>query len=106
MSAISARSIRPPFSTITRPRLVPISSAAYRPPRVSVGSPAAGRADGVVVRGARRGADRELDGLLRAAVRLADDHVLRDIDEAPGEVAGVGRTQGGVSEALAGAVGR
>ena len=51
-------------------------------------------------------ANRQLDVLLGAAVVLADDHVLRDVDEAPGEVPRVGRAERGVGEALAGAVGR
>src|SRR4051812_42567527 len=63
-------------------------------------------ADEVVVRVAGRGADRELDVALGAAVRLADDHVLRDVDQAPGEVARVGGAQRGVGEALARAVRR
>ena len=41
----------------------------------------------------------------RAAVVLAGDDVLRDVDEAPGEVPGVRGAEGGVREALAGAVG-
>ena len=43
---------------------------------------------------------------LGAAVLLAGDDVLGDVDQAPGEVPGVGRAQGGIGEALAGAVGR
>ena len=43
------------------------------------------------------------DAEARAAVVLADDQLLGDVDEAPGEVAGVGGAQGGVDEALAGA---
>ena len=39
-----------------------------------------------------------------AAVGLADDDVLGDVDETAGQVAGVGRTQRGVGETLAGAV--
>ena len=39
----------------------------------------------------------------RAAVLLADDELLGDVDETAGEVAGVGGPQGGVDEALAGA---
>ena len=42
---------------------------------------------------------------LGAAVVVAGDDVLRDVDQAPGQVPGVGRAQGGVGEALAGAVG-
>ena len=41
----------------------------------------------------------------RAAVVLGDDHVLRDIDEAAGEVAAIGGAQGGVGQPLAGTVG-
>src|SRR6185437_11471231 len=40
----------------------------------------------------------------RAAVEPADDHVLAHVHEPPGQVARVGRAQGGVGEALAGAV--
>ena len=43
--------------------------------------------------------------LLGAAVVLAGDHVLGDVHQAPGEVPGVGGAQGGIGEALAGAVG-
>ena len=43
--------------------------------------------------------------LLGAAVVLAGDDVLGDVHQAPGQVPGVGRAQGGVGEALAGAVG-
>ena len=42
----------------------------------------------------------------RAAVELADDGVLRDVDEAAGEVPGVRRLERGVGETLAGAVRR
>ena len=41
-----------------------------------------------------------------AAVVLVDDDVLGDVDEAPGEVAGVGRLEGRIGEALSGAVRR
>ena len=44
--------------------------------------------------------------LLGAAVVLAGDDVLGDVDQAPGQVARVGRPEGGVGQALAGAVGR
>ena len=47
-----------------------------------------------------------LDAVERAAVELGDDRVLRDVDEAAGEVTGVRRLERGVREALAGAVGR
>ena len=50
--------------------------------------------------------DLRLDPVLGAAVLLADDHVLRHVDQAPGEVARVGGAQRRVGEALAGAVGR
>ena len=49
---------------------------------------------------------RRLEVLLGAAVLLADDHVLRDVDQAAREVAGVGGAQRGVGQALAGAVRR
>ena len=42
----------------------------------------------------------------RAAVVLGDDDVLRDVDEAAGQVAGVGGLQRGVGETLARAVRR
>ena len=42
--------------------------------------------------------------VLAAAIRLGDDGVLRHVDETAGEVARVGRLQGRVGEALAGAV--
>src|SRR5215207_58062 len=48
----------------------------------------------------------QLDRVLGAAVLLADDHVLGDVDETPRQVARVGRAERGVGEALAGAVGR
>ena len=41
-----------------------------------------------------------------AAVFLADDHVLRDVDEPARQVARVGRTQRGIGETLARAVRR
>ena len=40
-----------------------------------------------------------------AAVVLADDELLGDVDETPGQVARVGGAQGGVGQTLAGAVG-
>ena len=49
---------------------------------------------------------RHLDVLLGAAVLLADDHVLGDVDQTPGQVARVGRAERRVRESLAGAVGR
>ena len=50
--------------------------------------------------------ERQLDEVLRLAVLLADDHVLRDVDETPRQVARVGGAERRVGEALAGAVGR
>ena len=47
-----------------------------------------------------------LDAVERAAVDLRDDHVLRDVDETPRQVAGVRRLERGVRETLAGAVRR
>src|SRR3972149_1382611 len=41
----------------------------------------------------------------RAAVLFQDDHVLGDVDKAPGEVAAIGGAEGGISQPLAGAVG-
>src|SRR4051794_19776567 len=48
---------------------------------------------------------RQLERLLRAAVLDPDDDVLRGVDQTPGQVTRVGRAQGGVREALTGAVG-
>src|SRR5699024_10525967 len=50
-------------------------------------------------------ADRQRQAAARAAVRLADDDVLRDVDEATREVTGVRGAQRRVREALAGTVG-
>ncbi len=47
-----------------------------------------------------------LDAVHRAAVDLVDDHVLRHVDEAAGQVARVRRLQRGVGQALARAVRR
>src|SRR4029079_14629002 len=49
---------------------------------------------------------RKRDVVRRAAVLLADDHVLRDVDEASRQVARVGRAERRVGETLTGAVGR
>ena len=49
---------------------------------------------------------RDVDPLERAAVVLVDDDLLADVDELPRQVAGVGRLEGRVGQALAGAVGR
>ena len=46
------------------------------------------------------------DAVLGAAVVLVDDHVLRHVDQAPGQVARVGGSDGGVGQTLAGAVRR
>ncbi len=48
----------------------------------------------------------QLDVVGRAAVEITDDHVLRDVDEAPRQVPRVGGAQSGVGEALAGTVRR
>ncbi len=49
---------------------------------------------------------RDVDALERAAVVLVDDDLLADVDELAGQVAGIGRLEGRVGQALAGAVGR
>ena len=49
---------------------------------------------------------RDADAVERAAVELGDDRVLRDVDEAAREVAGVRRLERGVGEALTRAVRR
>ena len=46
-----------------------------------------------------------LDAVQGAAVVLVDDHVLGHVHQLAGEVAGVGGLEGGVGQALAGAVG-
>jgi hypothetical protein len=43
---------------------------------------------------------RDLDAVERAAVVLGDDRVLRDVDQAPGQVAGVGGLERGVGRPL------
>ena len=63
-------------------------------------------ADQVVVQRAVLLADRHLDVVLGLAVLDPHDHVLGDVDQPPRQVARVGGAQGGVGEALAGAVGR
>src|SRR3954453_4878316 len=65
-----------------------------------------GAADQHLVRVAGWHPQRGLDVLVRAAVLDPDDHVLRDVDQAPGEVARVGGAQRGVGQALAGTVRR
>ena len=47
-----------------------------------------------------------LDAARRAAVLIGDDAVLRHVDETPRQIAGIGRLERRVGEALAGAVGR
>ena len=47
-----------------------------------------------------------LDAARRAAVHIGDDAVLRHVDETPRQIAGVGRLERGIGEALAGAVRR
>src|SRR5439155_152287 len=49
-------------------------------------------------------ADRHRDGPIGTAVLLADDHVLRYVHQTPGQVPGVGGTQGGVGQTLPGTV--
>src|SRR3989440_12394325 len=41
------------------------------------------------------------DAVAGAAIALVDDHVLRDVDEAAGEVAGIGGLQCRIRQALA-----
>src|SRR6185437_6433135 len=48
----------------------------------------------------------DVDAFDGAAVVLGDDHVLGDVDESPGEVAGISGLERRVSQTLAGAVGR
>ena len=68
-----------------------MSTAATRPTRLSLGSPS--------------GPSTAMpDVLLGLAVLLADDHVLGDVDQAPGQVARVGGAQRRVRQALPGAV--
>src|SRR3546814_6653275 len=47
----------------------------------------------------------DLEAAFGAAVLLDDDGVLGDVDQAARQIAGVGRLQRGVGQALAGAVG-
>ena len=46
----------------------------------------------------------DVDAFGGAAIVLADDHVLRHVHQAAGEVAGIGRLQSGIGQTLAGAV--
>src|SRR5713226_6646354 len=48
----------------------------------------------------------DIDAVARAAVALVDDHVLRDVDEAAGEVSGIGGFESRVGQPLARAVRR
>ena len=48
----------------------------------------------------------DVDAIAGAAIDLGDDHVLRHVAQAAGEIAGVGRLQSGVGQSLAGAVRR
>src|SRR5918994_190845 len=50
--------------------------------------------------------ERKVDGAIRAAVLVVHDDILGNVDEAAGQVAGVGGTQGRVGLALPRAVGR
>ena len=72
-----------------------------RGPGVDAGADVAVR-DEPAVAGLLR--DRHRDRPLGAAVDLADDDVLRHVDQAPGQVTRVGRPQRGVGQTLAGAV--
>ncbi len=92
ISSSSGRSISWPRLSSSRPRLVANFFAVIRPIRF-------GFRLALVV------AQRRLDEVLRLAVVGADDHVLGDVDQAPGEIARVRGAQRGVGEALAGAVG-
>ncbi|MBP1661738.1 MAG: hypothetical protein H6P95_2930, partial [Candidatus Aminicenantes bacterium] len=49
---------------------------------------------------------RDVEALERAAVELVDDDLLADVHELAGQVAGIGRLEGRVGQALARAVGR
>src|SRR4029078_3786845 len=49
--------------------------------------------------------ERQLERIVSPAVLDPDDDILRDVDQTTGQVTRVGRTQGGVREALTGAVG-
>src|SRR5215213_2920329 len=74
-----------------------------------VGSQGAGVHAGLHVRVPRDlavddGADRHDDATVGAAVLLADDDVLRDVDQPAGEVAGVRGTERRVGQALTGTV--
>ena len=92
MSAISGRSISPPFSTMHAAALGGDLGRGEAPEQVVV--------DRAVLL-----EQRQLDEVLGAAVGLADDDVLRHVDETPRQVAGVRRTQGRVGQSLARAVG-
>jgi len=87
------------------------AAANFRPPTMNVLGEVAGDDVGVdvlqlaqhTVRADRRDlADQTTFG---PAVLLTDDHVLTDVDQPAGQVAGVGGPQRGVRQALACAVG-
>src|SRR5205085_6239719 len=59
-----------------------------------------------VFAGRRLHGDSHREAAIGLTVVLADDDLLRDVDEPPGQVARVGGPQRGVGEPLAGAVGR
>jgi len=48
----------------------------------------------------------DINAVGSAAIALVDDHVLRDVDEAAGEVAGIGGFERRIGQALARAVRR
>ncbi len=90
----------------------PISSLPFTMTLPSIGSlmlVEADPADDAVAQGlddlARLDDGADLDAVHGAAVVLADDHVLADVHQAPGQVAGVGGLERGVGEALARPVG-
>ena len=93
ISSSSGRSISWPRLSSSRPRLVANFFAAIRPIRFGLSWPSS-----------LRSGDSTKSFVLQSVG--ADDHVLGDVDQAPGQVAGVRRAQRGVGEALAGAVGR
>src|ERR1022692_409888 len=47
----------------------------------------------------------DVDAIDRAAIVFADDHVLRHVHQAPGQVARIRRLESGIGQSLAGAVG-
>ena len=93
---------QPHGAGVDRGALLEHDAVAARPHDVLAEDRAEQRLVVVLARRPRRHRDR----LLGAAVLLADDHVLGDVDETTRQVARVGRAQRRVGEALAGAVGR